>query len=234
MSNPVLSITTIILSLAISGAAFAQQKVNHGSQQNDVKFLEDITVEVTPAQPAVVSNPKAAFSESLISIKKPVLPNTTTSTSIENAAGLQFKYALIMDMEVEMIQNIELFRQIDEWYGTRYRLGGSGKDGIDCSALMQTLFNSLYKISLPRTAREQRDATKHISRAELKEGDLVFFNTVGGVSHVGMYLMNNKFLHASSGGVTISDLYEDYWMKKFIGAGRIDASSQATASNGRL
>jgi NlpC/P60 family len=234
MSNPVLSITTIMLSLAISGSVFSQKKVSEGTQQSDVKFLEDITVEVTPTQPVLTSNPRAVFSESLISIKKPVVSTAVASTNIENAASLQFKYALIMDMEVEMIQNLELFKQIDEWYGTRYRLGGTTKAGIDCSALMQTLFSSLYNINLPRTAKEQHGATKRISRAELREGDLVFFNTIGGVSHVGMYLQNNKFLHASKVGVTISDLYEDYWVKTFIGAGRIDAPSQATASNSRF
>jgi lipoprotein Spr len=225
--------TIFLSSLAISGSAFAQKKGTEGTPKSDVKFLEDITVEATP-QPT--SNPKAAFSESLFSGKKPVATtasSTTTSDKIESAASLQYKNALIMDMEVEMVQNLDLFRTIDEWYGTRYRLGGTTKDGIDCSALMQTLFNSIYKISLPRTAREQYDVSKRISRAELKEGDLIFFNTVGGVSHVGMYLQNNKFVHASSGGVTISDLYEDYWMRKVVGAGRVEQTSQATASTGK-
>ncbi len=76
---------------------------------------------------------------------------------------------------------------------------------------------------MPRTAREQFKATHQISRTELKEGDLVFFNTSGGVSHVGIYLQNNKFVHAaSSAGVMISDLYDNYWSSKFLGAGRSD------------
>jgi cell wall-associated NlpC family hydrolase len=112
--------------------------------------------------------------------------------------------------------------------GTRYRLGGGDKNGIDCSALMQILFTSLYGITLPRTAREQYDFSRKISRTELKEGDLVFFNTIGGVSHVGMYLQNNKFVHASTSGVTVSDLYDEYWMKKFIGVGRVE-QDQTTA-----
>jgi lipoprotein Spr len=114
--------------------------------------------------------------------------------------------------------------------GTRYRLGGSGKDGIDCSAFMQILFAGLYGITIPRTAREQYDFSKRISRTELKEGDLVFFNTIGGVSHVGMYLQNNKFVHASTGGVTISDLYDEYWSRKFIAVGRVEQpQTQSTA-----
>jgi hypothetical protein len=231
MTNRFFCMTLFLCCVAISGPAFAQKKGTEPAPKSDVKFLEDITIEVTPPP---TSDPKAVFSEPLITGKKPVSAvSITGATKIENAPSLQFKYALIMDMEVENIVNLELFRAIDEWYGTRYRLGGTTKDGIDCSALMQTLFSTLYKISLPRTAREQYDASRRISRAELKEGDLIFFNTIGGVSHVGMYLQNNKFVHASSGGVTISDLYEDYWMKKFIGAGRVDQPSIATASTGK-
>ena len=111
---------------------------------------------------------------------------------------------------------------MDEWYGTRYRLGGTSKSGIDCSALMQIFFSAVYGIALPRTAREQHGASQKIGREELQEGDLVFFNTTGGISHVGVYLHNNKFYHASSsGGVTVSDLDEDYWRRRFMGAGRV-------------
>jgi lipoprotein Spr len=138
----------------------------------------------------------------------------------------------LLDVEVEQAINLNLFKVIDEWMGTPYHLGGSNKSGIDCSALMQILFTSLYGISLPRTAREQYDFSHKISRTELKEGDLVFFNTIGGVSHVGMYLRNNKFVHASTGGVTISDLYDEYWVKKFIGVGRV-SQDETTASTGK-
>jgi lipoprotein Spr len=98
---------------------------------------------------------------------------------------------------------------------------------------MQVFFTALYGVALPRTAREQFKTSRRISRTELKEGDLVFFNTTGGVSHVGMYLQNNKFVHASSSGVTISDLFEDYWMKRFIGVGRVeeDQPSENLLSN---
>jgi len=150
--------------------------------------------------------------------------------AIENASGLQIKFAQLLDMEVEEVRNVSMFKVIDEWLGTRYKLGGSSKSGIDCSALMQTFFISLYGIAIPRTAREQYGFSKRINRTELKEGDLVFFNTIGGVSHVGMYLENNKFVHASKNGVTISDLYEDYWLKHFIGAGRIE-NGEVTALN---
>jgi lipoprotein Spr len=96
---------------------------------------------------------------------------------------------------------------------------------------MQVLFSSVYGISIPRTAREQFQFSNKISKEDLKEGDLVFFNTTGGVSHVGLYIQNNKFVHAStSGGVTISDLDEDYWSRKMIGVRRIEESATVSSS----
>ena len=78
-------------------------------------------------------------------------------------------------------------------------------------------------MSLPRTARDQYRASRIISAVELKEGDLLFFNTTGGISHVGIYLRNNKFVHASSSqGVVISDIFDAYYLKRYIGAGRLE------------
>jgi cell wall-associated NlpC family hydrolase len=126
-----------------------------------------------------------------------------------------------------MVKNMNLVSLIDEWMGTRYRLGGTSKSGIDCSAFMQVLFAGIYGIALPRTAREQYNISQRISRTDLKEGDLIFFNTTGGVSHVGMYLQNNKFVHASSSGVTISDIFDEYWVRRFVGVGRVQDSQES-------
>jgi hypothetical protein len=102
-----------------------------------------------------------------------------------------------------------------------WNYGGTGKNGIDCSALTSLLFSSVYGVGLPRTAREQYSKCKKVKREDLTEGDLVFFNTRGGVSHVGVYLTNDYFVHAStSNGVTISSLNDNYYRKKYIGGGR--------------
>lgn len=143
---------------------------------------------------------------------------------IETCSAIQFKYALILNCEVESITNLPLYNFIEEWWGTRYHYGGSSRNGIDCSALAGTLLGRVYGITTPRTARAQYDACEKVDREDLKEGDLVFFNTRGGVSHVGVYLGNGYFTHASvKNGVTINNLDENYYSKRFIRGGRVTA-----------
>lgn len=143
-------------------------------------------------------------------------------SSLEIFSPLQFKYAIKLDVPVEAVQNKNLYHIIEEWWGTPYRFGGTTQKGIDCSAFVQTLMLGVFALQLPRTAKEQYVLSESLPMNELKEGDLVFFNTRRGVSHVGVYLHNQKFVHAStSGGVMISDLNDTYWSRKLIGAGRV-------------
>lgn len=144
--------------------------------------------------------------------------------SIEKLLPLQFKYAMLLNVDVESLQNIPLLKNLEKWMGTRYRLGGTSPKGIDCSALTGTLMMAAYGFLVPRTAREQYKATSHLKKDELEQGDLVFFNTHGGVSHVGLYLNNNYFVHASSSnGVIISSLDDVYYAKRFICGGRVES-----------
>jgi murein DD-endopeptidase / murein LD-carboxypeptidase len=201
---------------------------NKTSSKTQVKFLDNIQVEVAPSSVEQRSQ-LSEFEEQYFAKKDNATTTNNSSAKIENASKIQIKYALLLDTEVEQLQNASLYAGIDEWLGTRYRLGGTTKDGIDCSAFVQILYITQFGINIPRTAREQYDATDRISRTELKEGDLVFFNTQGGVSHVGLYLQNNKFVHASSSGVTISDLFESYWERRFIGVGRYEKKQETLA-----
>ncbi len=103
----------------------------------------------------------------------------------------------------------------NNWKGTKYRLGGTTKSGVDCSALMQHLYKQKFEVSLPRTTEKMSLEGKKIkNRTRWEVGDLLFFK-IGRkkIRHVGVYLGNNRFLHAStSRGVIISEV-DDYWNK---------------------
>jgi NlpC/P60 family len=154
-------------------------------------------------------------------------------SGVENASSVQLKYSVLMNTEVENLPSKPLLDGVDEWYGVRYRTGGNTKTGVDCSGFTVAVYSSVYGISLPRVSRDQYRISRKISTTELQEGDLVFFNTRGsGVSHVGVYLGNNKFIHASvSRGIMVNGLFEPYYLKRYIGAGRIDDKQMVSASN---
>lgn len=148
-------------------------------------------------------------------------PVNTLALFTDGFNGLRTKYARLLNMQVEALNNISLLSFIDEWWNTRYRFGGTSKKGIDCSAFTGLLMNYVYAVKLPRTAKQQYAASKKVKKNDMLEGDMVFFNTRGGISHVGVYLGDGYFVHAgSSNGVTINNLEESYFNNRFIGARR--------------
>jgi peptidoglycan DL-endopeptidase LytE len=109
------------------------------------------------------------------------------------------------------------------YLGVTYRFGGTNANGLDCSGFVQIVFAEMG-LKLPRTSALQFQAGIEVAREDLIQGDLVFFDTTGrGVSHVGIYLKDNQFIHAASnpGKVTISSLSEKYWQPKYLGARRV-------------
>ncbi|MEW6416847.1 MAG: LysM peptidoglycan-binding domain-containing protein [Nitrospirota bacterium] len=123
--------------------------------------------------------------------------------------------------ELSMKERLILFAK--KLLGIPYRFGESSLLGIDCSAYVQKVY-SLIGINLPRSAREQFSEGNPVDKEELSIGDLVFFRTYASFpSHVGIYLGNNLFIHASSRGkkVTIDSLETPYYFKRFIGAKRL-------------
>lgn len=222
----IIILSTIFFCGAVGSVSAQGKQAKLDAPKTQVKFLEDISIDAAAEDPAMIARPVA-----MPSVKRDLLNVAAKSEgSIESAEALQFKYSLLLDVEVELVKNIHLLRIIDEWYGVKYLFGGTTKHGIDCSAFMQVLFTSLYGLGLPRTAKMQYDFTRRISRTELKEGDLLFFNTRGGVSHVGMYLVNNKFVHASVRGVTISDMFDPYYAARLIGVGRVGEEEKGIAA----
>ncbi len=126
----------------------------------------------------------------------------------------------------QMVQNVDiksrLMDQYADWKGVRYRLGGTSKRGIDCSAFVQTTFREQFGLDLPRSTYEQEDTGKSINRGKLRPGDLVLFRAGSTGRHVGIYLGNDNFVHAStSSGVMISNLNESYWKTRYREARRV-------------
>lgn len=108
------------------------------------------------------------------------------------------------------------------WRGTPYRYGGTTRDGIDCSAFVQAVYGDVFGIDLPRATAEQVHEGKMINRRDLRPGDLVFFKTRPRTRHVGIYLGEGEFAHAStSQGVMVSRLDDYYWRTRFWTSRRI-------------
>ena len=225
-------ISIIILALGVSSCTALKPVVARKAPTSSVqRNSEPVFIEHISTRP-MVSGPNMQASY--------VLNNNSsinTFTTEGYAAGIfspiQFKYAILMDIPVETLNNLKLFSFIDDWYGAPYHFGGSSKTGIDCSAFTGYLMTSVFGIGLPRMAKDQYNVCERIQKQDLEEGDLVFFHTTRkGISHVGIYLGNNKFVHASvNNGVTISDMSDGYYARAFRAGGRVrPMATEPTAS----
>jgi len=150
-----------------------------------------------------------------------------TTDKIEDPDNLATEYfSQIMGVALSATSNLKLYQFVYDWIGTPYRLGGGTKKGIDCSGFAFELYNKVFSTLIGNNSRNIFSMVNPIKKEELKEGDLVFFK-IGSrsITHVGVYMGNNKFAHAStSKGVMISDLNEAYWTRYYYKGGRLLAS----------
>jgi lipoprotein Spr len=148
----------------------------------------------------------------------PVLPITDPEVPLLDVMPSSNRSEVLMDEAVR-----ERFLSLAaDWEGVRYRIGGNSRAGIDCSALVQTWFLDVFGTPLPRSSREQYHVGNTVEREELRPGDLVFFSNRRTISHVGVYVGDGQFAHASSSqGVTVSRLEETYWARRYSGARRV-------------
>lgn len=118
-----------------------------------------------------------------------------------------------------MLDNLR--SEIRAWIGTPYEWGGDDRDGVDCSAFVQNVYEDALGVRIARTTAQQQNEGSTIDRSELEPGDLIFFHTPKRTDHVGIYLSGGDFAHASSSrGVMISNLAEDYWKAAYTQARR--------------
>lgn len=133
--------------------------------------------------------------------------------------------SLRMGMDIDMKDNHALYVASSQWLGVPYRIGGTSKRGVDCSGFTSSVYQEVYRKKLRRSSNEQRKKDcRKIKKRKLREGDLVFFHNgkkKKEATHVGIYLKDNRFIHAStSRGVIISNLDEEYWKKHWLSGGR--------------
>ncbi|EFK57456.1 C40 family peptidase [Sphingobacterium spiritivorum] len=132
-------------------------------------------------------------------------------------------FSQIMGVAVSATTNTKLYQFVYDWIGTPYRLGGDSKRGIDCSKFAYELYDKVFNTSIGYNSRNIYTQVDPIGKSELKAGDLVFFKIRSkSITHIGVYLGDDKFAHASSSkGVMISNLNEAYWKRYYYNGGRM-------------
>lgn len=154
-----------------------------------------------------------------------IRPVATVPTAMSKADKhvLVDKYEKLTGIRIKKRRSLPLYLCIDKWMGVPYRYGAMSHTGTDCSGFTGNVYREVYHKELPRSSEDQYGACRRIRKRRLKEGDLVFFTTdkSGKISHVGIYLGNKKFVHASTRkGVRIDDLEDRYYTETFAHGGR--------------
>lgn len=130
-----------------------------------------------------------------------------------------------LGVDIDLEDNHKLYLEAANWMGVPYRLAGDTKRGTDCSGLTSQLYKKVYHTKLPRSTDGQKEESSKVARRNLREGDLVFFTSSRSgrkVAHVGIYLKDEKFIHAStSSGVIVSRLDEKYYTRHWMSGGRV-------------
>ncbi len=150
--------------------------------------------------------------------KQPIAPPVFSNNDFYN------KYSKILGVKLTGLEDKKFIEEVAGWIGTPYVYGGESKKGVDCSGFVKTLYKDVYNLNLYRTAFDLVKNCDPVKKKNLKTGDLIFFKINSDkISHVGIYLDDGKFIHASSSkkGVMVSDLNEAYFKKYFYSAGRL-------------
>lgn len=145
---------------------------------------------------------------------------TVTATTEYKSENILTSNAL--SSKIEMPTRKQAFREFyDEWKNVKYKLGGNSRNGIDCSAFTQRIYKEKFDLDIPRTTISQVSVGTEIAKSELMPGDLVFFKTSKTDKHVGVYVGNNNFLHASIKGIQYTSLDKPFYKKNYWTSRRV-------------
>ena len=163
------------------------------------------------------------FSVLAASAQSKTVPNQPVDKTPDEQESLAKDYlSQIMGVALSATSNMKLFHFVYDWIGTPYRFGGSSKKGVDCSAFTKQLYSQVFNLDIKRNSRDIFSMVSPVGKDELKEGDLVFFKIHSrSISHIGIYLGDNRFAHASLKGVSISSLDDPYYSRYFYKGGRV-------------
>jgi murein DD-endopeptidase / murein LD-carboxypeptidase len=205
----------ILLVISIVIAVFVLAGCSGSSPR--FRSKEKKTSSTTPQHQGPRFSSKEAEEEAKETDKKP------DKKEIEHIAKGDRDFRKEKNAAIKPLDQSKMMREISKYMGVSYVHGGSNEDGMDCSGYTMTVYKNSMGILLPRSSYEQSKIGTAVELSELKFGDLIFFNTTGeSASHVGIYLGDDLFAHASvSLGVTISSLQSTYYVKRYEYARRI-------------
>src|SRR6201996_8726148 len=152
----------------------------------------------------------------------PPQPAATEKAPDEQDGLVKEYFSQIMGVALSTTSNVKLFQFVYDWVGTPYHFGGESRKGIDCSAFTKEVYSKVFNLTIKRNSRDIFSMVSPVSKDDLKEGDLVFFKIHSRkISHIGIYLGNNRFAHASLRGVAVSSLDDPYYSRYFYKGGRV-------------
>lgn len=221
MKNSICGIIVLLLFLGCSASTssqrFKQTKSDKGKQTSRFE-TPGKTSDSAAKSERIVFNDEAPDTTDEFDEAPPIEPTSEKANYVEHIEKLK-------NFNIALTSREKVLLEVIKFLETPYKYGGSTQKGMDCSAFTLQVYKNSLTLDLPRSTSQQYKTGDDIEKDELKFGDLVFFNTRrrSFPGHVGIYLGENKFAHASRKlGVTVSSLDETYYKKRYVGARRVE------------